>query len=194
MQTKFTHLFLTVLLSLPAVAGVNKCIGNDGKVTYSQTPCPSTSKSAEQVRIVDNAIVDGQRLRAQASQMQGSQTEPGVNARKSAKGIDERAEELERLRVEACRKMVEEPKKMGDFTRAYRACQVLSGQVGEVEQPANAPMKTPQAVHMPPSPITFTHCNGSGCFDNVGQFYRRSGNAYVGTNGCMVVGGMLQCP
>lgn len=179
MQTKFTHLLLITLLSLPAAAAVNKCIGPDGKVTYSAIPCAPDSKSSQQLRIVDNAIVDGQAIKAEDKQRRAQ------TATKQANATSERQAELERMRVEACRKMMEEPKKMGDFTRAYKACQALSGQKAELEQPVHMPMK---------APITITNCNDMGCYDNRGQFYAKSGNVYVGPNGCRIFGGVLSCP
>lgn len=56
------HIAVTALALLVCSASWanNRCVGADGKVTYQDTPCPSSARQARRVELVENTV-DGQR-------------------------------------------------------------------------------------------------------------------------------------
>lgn len=115
-------IFLVVItfLPLPSVA-INKCVDDGGKVFYTDLPCPVTAKSAKQLNIVDNAIVEGG-ARRETIQPEGIR---GADREKADLAVKEDGERLGDVRLEACKKALQEPKKEGDVTAAIKVCRSL---------------------------------------------------------------------
>ncbi|MGJ3704611.1 DUF4124 domain-containing protein [Variovorax sp. AFSI2.2] len=163
-------LVATTLLaaSFAACAQVHRCTDAAGKVSFSDTACPTTAKQAARVlgadatdRRWENEVYGRQRNMESIENAARLLREPTSDAVGDAGGGIIQSDPNERIRAQDERNMQRRMATM-DADRARRA--ERDARADEARQAGSG------------APTTITNCNASGCWDSAGNRYNRTGD------------------
>ena len=203
--------------SQSSIAQVYKCTdGATGHVTYSQIPCPHTSKK-DSVQIQTSTF--GGRSEWRPSDAQSAELMRYEQRRQSAE-LDEvnrrvSALESENTELQSQRQTDRGPspqcaKARSDLKREElqqrmrpmpATLQVFKNRVRDAcrDEPPE-PIRRSSSYSMPtppPVPTVITSCDPGGCWDNLGNRYMKgAGTTYIPTSGggaCQQLGNMMHC-
>lgn len=151
-----------------ASAQVHRCIDAAGKVSFSDTICPSTAKSAARVLGADataprweNEAYGRERNMQSIENASRILREPTSDARGDSGGGIIQSDPNERIRAQDQRNM------------QRRAAEIDADRIKQEDRAARNEEARQAAAR---APKVITNCNAGGCWDSAGNRYNRTGS------------------
>ncbi|MAP31564.1 MAG: hypothetical protein CMG81_03305 [Marinobacter sp.] len=206
MMERLMFVTAMLLLSLTAQAGsVVRCVDpSTGAVTFTDGGCRQGATS-ERVEVFQGNTMDSRQAYRDMQKLEAMRME------EEARRLEKRRRMEDLQRYQAQQRAAERQKDLCDrITRPHKGAQ--NGQLTASQRDAmmrcagisvpersygsapSAPMPAPAA---PPAPTHITHCDASGCWDNMGGRYNRgAGPTHIHQSGrpCQMIGGQMHCP
>src|SRR5690554_6644764 len=195
MINKAAFVVFSFLMACPVLAGVYKCVDEQGKVIFTDSAC-STNTTITKVEInVANTLdsstvrkeIHERQIKEEFEQYQQPERRSRVTVLKDdTKDINSNKRSMDRARRVACDEAITPYKASpnGQLTKRQRAMASACSQgasFNEVERISNEHKQyAPTPSSAPGIPAIITNCDGTGCWDTQGNRYNNAdgGNAY----------------
>lgn len=186
---------LLVLLASTAQAQVFRCV-QDGKTTYSDTPCASSQGGHQVERRKSQQEISQEREQAYAAEMLKQQRRMGEQQRKMA---EQQQRAMQPMPAPVVRHSGNDWQIRNDLRNAEISAKYSTtnnnGKRDRNQQRRRiaVPMDADPA---PSFPKTIERCSGQYCYDRDGQSYHSIGNSQIRSNDgttCFMSGGQYLC-